>query len=155
MAAETTTAQDSPPTCPVPWDRSDPVQQELSSILRSLKHDAALMGVLSLGNDGVMRSLTADRRVVDAVGLTPAQIAAFQERMPPDFRKDDGVLMRADGTKVPREQWFLPDKSLLPAPMSQEARERFEQRSREDEEKGLGSVEARRKQMEAEGMKFA
>lgn len=123
--------------------------------MSDLKHDAALMGILFLGNDGVMRSLTADRRVVDAVGLSPAQIAAYQDRMPPDFRRDDSLLRQADGTKVPREQWFSPDKALLPAPMSREVRERTEQRMREDEERGLGSVKTKREEMEAQGMKFA
>lgn len=131
------------------------MQQELTTILRALKHDAALMGILSLGNDGVMRSLTADRHVVDAIGLSPAQIAAYQDRMPSDFRRDDTLLKQVDGIKVPREQWFSPDKALLPAPMSQEVRVRTEQRMREDEERGLGSVKTKREEMEAQGMRFA
>jgi hypothetical protein len=113
------------------------------------------MGILSLGNDGVMRSLTADRHVVDAVGLSPAQIAAYLDRMPLAFGQDDTLLKQADGTKVPREQWFSPDKALLPEPMSQEVRERTEQRMREDEERGLGSVKTKREEIEAKGMKFA
>ncbi|KAJ9150559.1 hypothetical protein NKR19_g5234 [Coniochaeta hoffmannii] len=147
--------QGSQPTCPAPWDRSDPIQQELTTILSSLKHDALLMGILSLSNDGVMRSFTADRHVVDAVGLSPAQIAAYLDRMPSAFRQDNTLLKQADGTKVPREQWFSPDKALLPEPMSQEVRKETEQRTREDEERGLGSVKTKREEMEAKGMKFA
>jgi len=113
------------------------------------------MGILSLSNDGVMRSFTADRHVVDAVGLSPAQIAAYLDRMPSAFRQDNTLLKQADGTKVPREQWFSPDKALLPEPMSQEVRKETEQRTREDEERGLGSVKTKREEMEAKGMKFA
>ncbi|KAK0642139.1 hypothetical protein B0T16DRAFT_313115, partial [Cercophora newfieldiana] len=102
------------------WDTSDPAQEELSQLL-NLKHDPTLHGVFSLGRDGVFRSLTADRRVVDAVGLAPAQIAMWKARYPP------GTLMReaevdegADGTQVPREKWFNPDEGILPAPVSRE-----------------------------------
>jgi hypothetical protein len=55
----------------------DPVQREVRTILRGLKHDLSLMGVLSLGKDGVLRSLTADRDVVDAIGLNPEQIVSI------------------------------------------------------------------------------
>ena len=65
-------AQPSPTTVPY----NDPIQQEVTSILGSLKHDLSLMGVISLGKDGVLRSLTADRDVVDAIGLNPKQIVS-------------------------------------------------------------------------------
>ena len=149
------TEQSQQAACRAPWDRSDPTQQELITILSSLKHDATLMGILSLGKDGVMRSLTADRRVVDAVGLNPQQIAAYLDRAPPGFRGEYEFADDADGTKVPREQWFFPDKTLLPEPMSKEVRERIEKTMREQEEKGLGSTKTRREEMEARGMKFA
>jgi len=141
--------------CQVPWDRSDPTQEELTALLNSLKHDPTLMGILSLGRDGVMRSLTADRRVVDAVGLTPAQITAFVGRVPPGSRAEYEVYDGADGTKVPREQWFAPDRALLPEPMKAEDRERIERTMQEREERGEGSVKAQREEMESRGMKFA
>jgi hypothetical protein len=65
-------AQSNPKIVP----NEDPIQQEVTSILRGLKHDLSLMGVLSLGKDGVLRSLTADRDIVDAVGLNPKQIVS-------------------------------------------------------------------------------
>lgn len=50
------------------WDRNDPHQQEVSRILKDFKMD--LMGVISIGTDGVLRSLTAYRTVIDAQGLS-------------------------------------------------------------------------------------
>ena len=49
-------------------------QRELSKILKDMLHDPSLMGCFSLGKDGVFRSLTADRDVVDAVPLRPGLI---------------------------------------------------------------------------------
>ena len=113
------------------------------------------MGVLSLGRDGVMRSLTADRRVVDAVGVSPAQIAALWARKPPQVRRGYEMGEKVDGTKVLRVPWFSPDKGLLAEPMSQEVREKIEKSRREREERGEGSLQKSREEMEARGMKFA
>lgn len=49
----------------VTWDVEDPIQKEVSSILKAFQYD--IMGIISLGKDGVMRSLTADRRVLSAI----------------------------------------------------------------------------------------
>ncbi|OCL10786.1 hypothetical protein AOQ84DRAFT_256386, partial [Glonium stellatum] len=46
-------------------------QQELRNAIRNLRHDPTLTGCFSLGKYGVMRSLTADREVIDAVTLSP------------------------------------------------------------------------------------
>jgi hypothetical protein len=56
---------------------AQPSCTKVTAILRGLKHDLSLMGVLSLGKDGVLRSLTADRDVVDAIGLNSEQIVSF------------------------------------------------------------------------------
>ncbi|PHH74644.1 hypothetical protein CDD80_2949 [Ophiocordyceps camponoti-rufipedis] len=91
-------------------------QRQLSQILKDIKHDVTLLGVLSLGKDGILRSLTADRQVVDAVALSPPLIKAMLDRMP--FNPQNEIDYRGvDGTNVPREQWFHPDKDLLPAPL--------------------------------------
>lgn len=50
------------------WDRSDPHQQEVSRILGDFKYD--VMGILHMSEDGVMRSLTADRTVLSAQGFS-------------------------------------------------------------------------------------
>ncbi|KAK5659117.1 hypothetical protein OQA88_1207 [Cercophora sp. LCS_1] len=116
------------------WFRDDPDQAELSAILRSWKMDPD--GIISLGNDGVLRSLTADRDVIDAVGLRPGLIKAMHARVPPQARTVDEIV---DGTKTPREQWFNPDKTLLPPPLKELQRQRAP--TTEGVEKG-GSKEA-------------
>jgi len=142
-----------PPSCGT-WDRSDPAQQALSRLI-NLKHDSTLHGISILSRDGVMRSLTADRRVVDAVGLTPAQIAMWIDRWPEGSRMresefDDG----ADGTKVPKVKWFLPDERLVPAPASEELRGEWERKRREKEERDPGCTERVREECMKKGMRF-
>ncbi|RFU27245.1 hypothetical protein B7463_g9097, partial [Scytalidium lignicola] len=92
-------------------------QKELSQILKGVKHDLTLNGVFSLGKDGVLRSLTADREVVDAVALRPELIKALLDRMPHNPQAEIDYR-GVDGTKVPQEKWFHPDRSLLPAPFT-------------------------------------
>ena len=118
------------PTSEVPDTASDTIssalnedQQEVSRILRGLHHDPTFLGCFSLGKDGIMRSLTADRDVVDAVAFSPKLIKAFLDRMPFDPKAEED-FRGVDGTHVPREQWFHPDKSMLPRPMTQETKER-------------------------------
>lgn len=92
-------------------------QRELSQILKGVKHDLTLNGVFSLGKDGVLRSLTADREVVDAVALRPELIKALLDRMPHNPQAEIDYR-GVDGTKVPQEKWFHPDRSLLPEPFT-------------------------------------
>ncbi|PQE15864.1 hypothetical protein CJF31_00008470 [Rutstroemia sp. NJR-2017a BVV2] len=88
-------------------------QKELSRILRDIKHDLTLNGILALGKDGILRSLTADREVVDAVSLRPELMKALLDRMPYDPQAEIDYR-GVDGTKTSKEQWFHPDRSLLP-----------------------------------------
>ncbi|KAJ4984937.1 hypothetical protein SVAN01_09543 [Stagonosporopsis vannaccii] len=97
------------------WDRSDPHQQEVSRILDDFKYD--VLGIIHMSGDGIMRSLTADRKVLSAQGFTPEQIHAFQLRLPESYRL---VSQEVDGTKTDRSTWFEPDKSTLPPPLSKE-----------------------------------
>ncbi|RDA93580.1 hypothetical protein CP533_6167 [Ophiocordyceps camponoti-saundersi (nom. inval.)] len=108
-------------------------QKELSKILKGIKHDVTLLGVLSLGKDGILRSLTADRQVVDAVALSPPLIKAMLDRMPFD-RQNEIDYRGVDGRNVPREQWFHPDKHLLPPPLvvSEERRREAEAKLKEN-----------------------
>jgi hypothetical protein len=53
------------PKCVPIYDTSDPLQKEVSRLLDTLQYD--LMGIIALGKDGIMRSLTADRKVLSAV----------------------------------------------------------------------------------------
>lgn len=103
-------------------DRQE-IQRELSHILSGIKHDVTLQGVLSIGKDGVLRSLTADRKVVDAVGLRTELIKAMLDRMP--FNAQYEIDYHgADGTKVPEDQWYHPSKDLLPPPLPEEKMKR-------------------------------
>lgn len=54
--------------CEPRWDTNDPLQQEVSRIMKGLPRD--LCGVLALGSDGVLRSVTADRKILGAEGLS-------------------------------------------------------------------------------------
>lgn len=121
MCSNTQPSSSPPPPTPPPPPPHDEqaqreTQKELSKILKPLQHDPTLNGILHLGKDGVLRSLSADREVVDAVALRPELIKALLDRMP--YNAQNEIEYRgADGTKVPHEQWFHPeDKSLLPPP---------------------------------------
>ncbi|RSL83718.1 hypothetical protein BHE90_000371 [Fusarium euwallaceae] len=112
-------------------------QLELSGLLRNFKHDLTLHGVVSLGTDGIFRSLTADREVVDATPFSPRQIKALLDRMP--FNPENETKFRGvDGRGVPQEQWFHPDKSLLPPPLSlTEEQRKFGEANKEKNRKML------------------
>ncbi|KAI0517519.1 hypothetical protein F5B22DRAFT_645703 [Xylaria bambusicola] len=101
------------------WSCEDSDQQELSAIIASFKMDN--YGVISLGKDGILRSLTAERDVIGAAPLRPSLIAALHARFPKEYAEKyltaewDGV----DGFKTPESAWYNPDKSILPAPLSE------------------------------------
>lgn len=52
--------------------------------------------------------------------LSDLQVA-FLSRMPPVYQTR---LEEADGTKIPREEWFKPKPGMLPEPMSEESKEK-------------------------------
>lgn len=110
-------SSDTWPNPPHTFDRNHPNQQEISSILATFNKDP--MSVISLGKDGVLRNLTADRAVLDAVGLSPRLVKAFLDRVPPHYRALTPELEDVDGSKVSHEQLWHPDSSLLPPPMGE------------------------------------
>jgi hypothetical protein len=68
------------PACTPSWDTNDLHQQEVSRILKSFQYD--IMGIISLGKDGIMRSLTADRKVLSAEAFsTVTSINSFKQDM--------------------------------------------------------------------------
>ncbi|KAI8931064.1 hypothetical protein NX059_012075 [Plenodomus lindquistii] len=115
------------------WDRNDPIQQEVSRGLKDMKKD--IMGIVSLGKDGILRSLTADRRVLAAMPMTPERIEAFAKRLGEDYVKSIGGLSDADGSKTPKEKWFHPDEGVLPEPLAQERIDETKTWSEEQKEK--------------------
>ena len=102
------------------YDRTHPDQVEVSAILATFNKDPKHLSIISLGKDGVMRNLTADRAVLDAVRFSPRLVKAFLDRVPPDYRQLTPELEDADGREVGEEQLWHPDMSLLPPPMSEE-----------------------------------
>jgi len=68
MTDSSTAQTSSAPRCVPSYDTSDPLQQEVTRILKSFKND--ILGITFLGNDGVLRSLTAGRKVLSAEGLS-------------------------------------------------------------------------------------
>ena len=67
MTDPSTVETSSAPRCVPSHDTSDPLQQDVTRILESFKNDA--LSIAFLGNDGVLRLLTADRKVLSAEGL--------------------------------------------------------------------------------------
>jgi len=65
MSTLTESKEQSEPQCTPSYDTNDHLQQEVSRLLASLQYD--IMGIISLGKDGITRSLTADRKVLCAV----------------------------------------------------------------------------------------
>ncbi|KAA8647831.1 hypothetical protein EYZ11_010562 [Aspergillus tanneri] len=109
----------------------DKDHEELIKLLKSLPRDE--MGGSSIGSDGVLRTLTADRDVLGAVGLPPRLLKAMLDCLPYNKEVED-KFQGVDGSLVPREQWFHPDKSLLPAPMTEEEKEESRKFGEENKE---------------------
>ncbi|KAF5856978.1 hypothetical protein ETB97_006456 [Aspergillus alliaceus] len=86
-----------------------------------------------IGTDGVLRNLTQDWDLIGAIGLPPRLIKAFLDRTTFDQEIDD-MFRGADGTRVPQEQWWKPDPSLLPPPMTVEEKARIEKANEENKE---------------------
>jgi hypothetical protein len=118
-SASQPTSSDTSSSQPHTFDRNLPDQKEVSSILETFNKDPKHLSVISLGKDGVLRNLTADRDVLDAVGLSPRLVKAFLDRVPPEYRSLTPELEGVDGSQVPHEQLWHPDSSLLPPPMDE------------------------------------
>ncbi|KIW16523.1 hypothetical protein PV08_06578 [Exophiala spinifera] len=112
-------------------------QEEFNKIRDSLKINP--IGVVCLGKDGVFRSLTADHDVIDAVALAPKHIKALLDRMP--FSQEAADIWRGvDGTTVPREQWYNPNKDDLPPPLSEGEKEEATMLMEELKQNGVPSL---------------
>lgn len=57
---------------------------------------------MHLGKDGVIRSLSAEYRVVEAKGLRPEQIEQLIKAVPRSENLED--FQGIDGTRVPKEE---------------------------------------------------
>lgn len=104
---------------------ASPEQIEAKRLVSCLYSDA--QGIICLGSDGVMRSLDAQYKVIDAVGFPPAQVEAWtscysdQERA--DYRNKNGAWV--DGTKISRKAMLEPEPSLIPRALTAEEQEQL------------------------------
>ena len=122
--APTEAPSETPPNPPHTYDRNTPDQQEITAILAKFNKDPLELSVISLGKDGVLRNLSADRAVLDAVGLSPRLVKAFLDRVPPEYRALTPELEDADGSKATYEEMWHPDPGLLPRPMGEEQKKK-------------------------------
>ncbi|EXL97937.1 hypothetical protein FOIG_10230 [Fusarium odoratissimum NRRL 54006] len=128
----------------VEYEDLDPAQKELEHILATMKRDPTGMGISHLGRDGIYRSLTADRDVVDAVPFPPPLVKAMLDRFP--YNEEAVKVFRGvNGTNTPKEQWYKPLPGILPPPLEEEHREE----AREGQDDYRNWYEERRKKIEA------
>lgn len=91
----------------------------LRDIRNSMKRDPDGHGISALGFDGVLRTFDAERNVLDAVGLNPAQIREYYDGLPMPER-----FLGADGRNVSREDMFNPNAEDIPRKPTEEDRAR-------------------------------
>jgi hypothetical protein len=90
------------------------------SVVGGLKTEPSGRCFHSLGTDGVVRVWHFDTwEVIDAVGLSPAQIKEWLERRPFDQAKED-QFRGVDGRGVSKEDLFNPPQEIIPERPSQE-----------------------------------
>ena len=105
--------------------------KSLRDILGSMKKDER-WGISGLGFDGVLRTFDKERNVVDAVGLSPAQIREYYEDIPMNKR-----FLTADGRNISREKWFHPDAENVPRKPTKEELDESNARFAEYKRSGL------------------
>ncbi|SPQ20027.1 5f4ccfaa-9c53-41fb-b043-8d5b9a86b7f8 [Thermothielavioides terrestris] len=108
--------------------------KSLSDIRRSMKRDPDGQGISGLGYDGVLRTFDAERNVLDAVGLSPAQIREYYDGLPLPER-----LRTADGRNVSRWDMFHPDAENVPKKFTEEEKARILARNEEMAKRGVAT----------------
>jgi hypothetical protein len=125
-----------PPTTPQAATDPQPAvgndDKSLSDIRRSMKRDPDRQGISGLGLDGVLRTFDAERNVLDAVGLNPAQIREHYDGLPLPER-----LRTADGRNVSRWDMFHPDAENVPKRFTEEEKTRILARNEEVAKRGV------------------
>jgi hypothetical protein len=118
-----------------------PDQRELQEILESSR--AGIAERRLFGKDGVLRTVNLDLEVVNAIPLPTRLIKALLDRTPHNQELED-IWRGVDGTTVPREKWFHPDKGILPTPWTEQEKE--EMRRYDEENKELLEERARKRE---------
>ncbi|KAH9222371.1 hypothetical protein DL95DRAFT_381197 [Leptodontidium sp. 2 PMI_412] len=146
-------ASATPPKQPAPSETASQSETSHRIAVRSLKSDP--MGVFQLGHDGVMRSFdgTYERNVIDAVGLSPAQIKSFLDHFPVPWSQETEDMYRGvDGRDVVGEEaLFHPPDYLRPPKYTEEDKVRLK---REVDEKNQ-EIRERIEQEERDGVDVA
>lgn len=131
-----------------PDPKNHPDQKELSSILDNLQAGPNGDALFAMGTDGILRTLSLDQDVIDAISLPPRLIKAFLDRCPYDQLIEE-MFRGADGTTVPETQWWNPDPSLLPPPLTAEEKALAKKNYEEHKE----VIEENRRKMESGELK--
>jgi hypothetical protein len=123
-----------PPNTPQAATDRQPIgdDKSLSDIRKSMKRDPDGQGISGLGYDGVLRTFDAERNVLDAVGLNPAQIREYYDDLPLPER-----LRTADGRNVSRWDMFHPDAENVPKKFTEEEKARMLARNEEMAKRGV------------------
>ncbi|TPX14486.1 uncharacterized protein E0L32_005450 [Thyridium curvatum] len=87
----------------------------LRDIRKSMKDDPNGKCITMLGWDGVLRIFDAERNILDAVGLNPAQIREYYDGLPMHER-----FLTADGRNVSHWKMFHPDAENIPRKPTEE-----------------------------------
>ena len=117
-----------------------------------MKRDPNGQGMSGLGLDGVLRTFDAERNVLDAVGLNPAQIREYYDGLPLHEK-----LRTADGRNVSRWDMFHPDAQNVPKKVSENTEEekaRIWARNEEiaNTEEGKARILARKEEIAKRGV---
>lgn len=116
-----------------PDPNNHPDQKELTNTIRNLYSGPDGTAPFVMGTDGVLRTLTPNYDIIDAIGLPPRLIKAYLDRSLFDQEIED-MFRGADGTKVLQEQWWNPDPSLLPPPLTAEEKAWVKKNNKENKE---------------------
>lgn len=82
-----------------------------------IKRDPDGHGISALGHDGVLRTFDAERNVLDAIGLSPAQVGEYYKGLPMPER-----FLTADGRNVSVMDMFHPNPEDIPRKPTEEER---------------------------------
>ncbi|PGH34283.1 hypothetical protein GX50_02866 [[Emmonsia] crescens] len=96
-------------------------KNSVDDVIRSLKRDPE-GGFKHVADDGVVRSYSAEGKVIDAARLTNAQLlqAAAHHTNPEDRKHLEEVWQDVHGFDVPEEQLYAPAEHLLPRALTDE-----------------------------------
>ncbi|KXJ88456.1 hypothetical protein Micbo1qcDRAFT_17351 [Microdochium bolleyi] len=104
----------------------------LREVQTSMKRASDGQGISLLGYDGVLRTFDAERNVVDAVGLNPAQIREYYDGLPLPKR-----FLTADGRHVSRWDMFNPVAENIARKFTEEDKARILAHNEELERRGV------------------